>query len=133
MRNGIADRFEMRGIVTSLNKIIKLKKQYNFDDNVIPVTSNISIEFSSLFKTCYICVNGNKAIKYIYGKMRALISDINSKSTYGLLKSCIQFVTTDKTIVNPEFIKEITTILNDSLGEIESNIKNASKARWGLE
>lgn len=131
MRNGVVDLFEMNGIAISLDKIAKLRKKYDSTDTIIPVDKRISIEFDSVFKTCYVCVNGNRAIKYVYGNIRGFIGGAASGITLGVLKSPIKFVTTDKTIANHVFIKDTSTLLKCHIGKIESNLRRASKAKWG--
>lgn len=133
MRNGVVDTFEMYGLTVNLYEIVKLRKKYDSKVTLISVNNRISIEFDKHFTTCYICVNGNRAIKYIYGNIRTAIRGITSGLTLGILKSNILFVTNDKTIANHAFIKETTALLKDSLGEIESDLQKASKAKWGLE
>ncbi len=132
MRNGIIDSFEMNGIVSSLKKIIKLRRKYDFKKNILFITPNISIEFCNLFKTCYILVNETRAIKYIYGNIRAMAKSVATGVTWGIIKSEIRFVTTDKTIANHSFIKSLSKTLKNSIPQIENDMKNTSKERWNI-
>lgn len=132
MRNGIVDIAELNGMAKSIDKIVKLRKEYDSKATSISINSRISIEFDPHFKTCYICVNGNKVIKYIYGNIRATINSAATGATFGIIKSPIKFVTTDKTVVNRTFIKETSIILKYSIGKIENDLREASKAKWGI-
>lgn len=132
MRNGIIDSFEMNGIASSLDKIIKLRRKYDFKKNILFITPNISIEFCNLFKTCYILVNETRAIKYIYGNIRAMAKSVATAATFGIIKTNIRFVTTDKTIANHSFIKSLSNTLKNSIPQIENDMKNTSKERWNI-
>lgn len=132
MRNGVVDYFEMSGLGSRLDKIIKLRKKYDSTDTIISVDDRISIEFSK-HKICYVCVNGNRAIKYKYGYIGVSVSAIATGATGGILKGPIRFVTTDKTIANHTFIKETSTLLKNSLGKIERDLQQASKTKWGID
>lgn len=131
MRNGVVDYFEMSGLISRLDKIIKLRKKYDSKDMIISVDDRISMEFPK-HKVCYVCVNGNRAIKYKYGSIGGAVSAAATGATLGMLKGPIRFVTTDKTIANHDFIKETSTLLKNSLEKIERDLQQASKAKWGI-
>ena len=133
MRNGIVDSFEMGGILNSLDKIVKLRRKYDSKDNSIPVTERLSVEFNPHFKTCYVCANGKRVIKYVYGNIRRLAGAFVVGGSLGVLKGPIRFVTTDKTVANHAFVKETSILLKNNLKDIESNMQKASKAKWGLK
>ena len=133
MRNGLVDAFEMLGIMTSLDKIVKLRRKYDSKDSSIPVTERLSVEFNPHFKTCYVCANGKRAIKYVYGNIRQIAGTIVTGGSLGVIKGPIKFVTTDKTVANHDFVKETSILLKNNLKDIESNMQKASKAKWGLK
>lgn len=132
MRNGLIDTFEMHGILLNLYEIIKLRKKYDYKKNILIITPNISIEFCNIFKTCYILVNGTRAIKVIYGNIRSIAKAAATGATFGIIKTNIRFVTTDKTIANHSFIKSLSKTLKNSIPQIENDIKNTSKERWNI-
>lgn len=132
MRNGIKDTFEMSGIAKSLDKIVKLKKKYDNKQLLIQIDSNISVEFSKHFTTCYIKINNTRAIKYSYGAMSGVVMGVATAATFGLARSSIRFITSDKTIANHKFIKSLSQTLKDSLPSVEDNFKLASKEKWNV-
>lgn len=132
MRNGVIDSIEMSGIAKGLDKIVSLRKKYEFQGSVIPVNSKISIDFSSkVLPVCWICLNNNRVIVYDYG-VTSIPKDIAAGLTLGILKSRIKFVTTDKTIANHAFIKDTSAVLRNNLDAIENYLKRKSKERWGI-
>lgn len=132
MRNGIKDAFEMLGIVSKLNKIIKLRKKYDFKGESIPVSEKYSIEYRKILKTCYILLNNNRLIQYNYGNIRGGAGAFKAGATLGILKSNIFFVTKDKTVANHKTVKDISNTLTDKMSEIEKYLQNASNNKWGV-
>ena len=132
MRNGIKDTFEMYGIAKSLDKIVKLKKKYDNKQLLIQIDSNISVEFSKHFTTCYIKINNTRAIKYSYGTMSGLVMGVAAGATLGLANSSIRFVTKDKTIANHKFIKSLSQSLKESIPSVEEKFNIASKEKWNV-
>ena len=110
--------YEMRSLAKRLDKIVKLRKKYGSNDTCIPINENISIEFDPHTESCYICVNEKRTIEHI-----PLTNYAVAMVAFGTPNSYVKFVTSDKTIANQTFVRETSSLLKDSLDEIESRLK----------
>lgn len=137
MSNSIASIFRFTSIELLLDKIQKLWKEYDYQDYSLPINDHLSIEKGRKRNALYICLNGKRVIAAYFGMegaVRGVGAAFAAGATLGLVDVYkVQFLTTDETVANQLFIREVATILKNEMPEIEKYMKNASEKRWGIK
>lgn len=130
MANGYVEFVKLGKMMTSLDRIIKIRKKYDKCLNEVKVMSEISISFSPRFNTMWVLLNGNKYIKYNYGHFICGIKSFTTGITAGIAEGAISFETNDKTVISSDYVKRVEELIRVSIPDIENQFINASQKKW---
>ena len=130
MANGYVEFVKLGKMMTSLDRIIKIRKKYDKCLNEVKVMSEISISFSPRFNTMWVLLNGNKYIKYNYGHFIGGIKSFTTGITAGIAEGAISFETNDKTVISLDYVKRVEELIRVSIPDIENQFINASQKKW---
>lgn len=130
MANGYVEFVKLGKMMTSLDRIIKIRKKYDKCLNEVKVMSEISISFSPRFNTMWVLLNGNKYIKYNYGHFIGGIKSFTTGITAGIAEGAISFETNDKTVISSDYVKRVEELIRVSIPDIENQFIDASRKKW---
>lgn len=130
MANGIINLYKFLNIENEVGKILKLWVKYDYQKSYLQINSRFSLEVAK--KVLYIRSNGERVIEIHLSPSRYVGGIVLTSMTLGLADfGRTRFLTTDKTVVNNAFIRELEKALKESLPCVEKQMKSASMERWG--
>lgn len=123
--NGIIDKFRFSSLQDYIEKIIKIKANYDLPSITFNIDDNTDIEFDDENGVCYILINQSKIVKYSYHHS---FNNIKIAVTAGALNNAVYFVTENnyyrnkKTIKDLEYkLKKYIPVLKEELSQIKAN------------